>query len=229
MLFDWAGAFAIANGAFLLVFPSLFSIINPLGMAFVFDGVTSALSRAQRRRIAGRVGVYSFAVMFVALWAGAYVLTFFGVSLTALRLAGGAVVALSGWRLLNAEPGAERGGEKDVPQRGEGESLEELAFFPLTLPFTTGPGTIAVAITLGAARPEPGAGLLPYFLGATLAALLNALLIWIAYRSASQVASFVGPTGRLVIGRLSAFLLMCIGVQILVVASGDLAQIWRRA
>ena len=220
-------ALEIANAAFLLAFPSLFSIINPIGMAFVFDGVTAGFGRAQRERIAGLVGIYSFIVMFVALWAGAYVLNFFGVSLYALRIAGGIVVVLSGWRLLTADPVGERSGEKDVPTQGAGEAPEQLAFFPLTLPFTTGPGTIAVAITLGADRPVAGGGLSPFFVGGTLAALANALIIWIAYRSAERVSDFIGPTGRLVVGRLSAFLLMCIGVQILVSVGGDLALKWR--
>jgi multiple antibiotic resistance protein len=227
MLTEWGHSLAIANAAFLLAFPSLFSIINPLGMAFVFDGVTGGFSRAQRERIAGRVGVYSFIVMFVALWAGAYVLNFFGVSLYALRIAGGIVVTLSGWRLLTADPAGGRGGEHEVPTQGVGEAPEGLAFFPLTLPFTTGPGTIAVAITLGADRPDAGAGLFAFFIGGTVAALANAIIIWVAYRSAERVARSIGGTGRLVVGRLSAFLLMCIGVQILVSVGGDLAMRYR--
>ena len=226
MFADWGSALAIANKAFLLAFPSLFSIINPLGMAFVFDSVTAGFSRPQRERIAERVGIYSFIVMFVSLWLGAYVLNFFGVSLYALRVAGGIVVTLSGWRLLTADP-AGRNHEKEVPAERAGDDPDQLAFFPLTLPFTTGPGTIAVAITLGADRPSAGDGLFPFFVGGTLAALANAIIVWIAYRSAERVADFIGATGRLVVGRLSAFLLMCIGVQILVNVGGDLAMKWR--
>jgi multiple antibiotic resistance protein len=227
MLVDWGTALATANNAFLLAFPSLFSIINPLGMAFVFDGVTSSFSRPQREMIAGRVGVYSFIVMFVSLWAGAYVLNFFGVSLSALRMAGGIVVTLSGWRLLIAEPGRAHSQEKEVPADRAEADPEQLAFFPLTLPFTTGPGTIAVAITLGADRPAAGAGLAIFFTGCTLAALANALIVWVTYRYADRVSDFVGATGRLVVGRLSAFLLMCIGVQILLSTTGDVLTKWR--
>ena len=226
MLLDWVDTFRPAESAFLLAFPSLFSIINPLGMAFVFDGVTAGFKRAQRERIAGRVGVYSFFVMFVALWAGAYVLSFFGVSLYALRIAGGTVVTLSGWRLLVAEPNRAHSEEKEVPADRAEYDPEALAFFPLTLPFTTGPGTIAVAITLGADRPASGAGLAIFFVGCTLAALANALIIWVAYRYADRLSGFIGATGRLVVGRLTAFLLMCIGVQILLGAIGDLLAKW---
>jgi len=227
MVEDWDTAIRTADAAFLVAFPSLFSIINPLGMAFVFDEVTNGFSRSQRENIAARVGVYSFIVMFVALWGGAYVLNFFGVSLAALRIAGGVVVTLSGWRLLIAEPTRVHSGEKEVPADLAQLDPEQLAFFPLTLPFTTGPGTIAVAITLGADRPHAGAGLFIFFIGCTLAALANALIVWIAYRYAARVSDFIGATGRLVVGRLSAFLLMCIGVQILLSATGDVLAKWR--
>ena len=102
-----------------------------------------------------------------------------------------------------------------------------MAFFPLTLPFTTGPGTIAVAITLGAERPPDGIGLLAFFLGVSLAAIANAAIIWIAYRFADRLTDFIGATARQVVVRLTAFLLMCIGVQILVSAIGDLVVKWK--
>jgi multiple antibiotic resistance protein len=97
----------------------------------------------------------------------------------------------------------------------------------LTLPFTTGPGTIAVAITLGAERPPGGPVLIAFFLGVSLAAIVNAAIIWIAYRFADRVTSLLGASARLVIVRLTAFLLMCIGVQILVTTIGDLVTKWR--
>jgi multiple antibiotic resistance protein len=103
----------------------------------------------------------------------------------------------------------------------------QLAFFPLTLPFTTGPGTIAVAITIGAERPATSVGFVAFFLGASIAAAANAAIIWIFYRSADRLTNFIGPTAQAVIVRLTAFLLMCIGVQILVTAVGDLALKWR--
>jgi len=91
----------------------------------------------------------------------------------------------------------------------------------------TGPGTIAVAITIGAERPLTGVGLLAFFLGASVAAVVNAAIIWIAYRFADRLTELMGATARAVIVRLTAFLLMCIGVQILVTAIGDLIAHWR--
>lgn len=224
----WRNFASTANVAFLLAFPSLFSIINPIGGALIFYGVTKGFSPADKEKVAALVGVYSLLIMFGALWAGAYVLRFFGVSIDALRIAGGTVVALSGWRLLtSAEPHPDRKDHERAEARGSDGDPMQLAFFPLTLPFTAGPGTIAVAITIGAERPSSGVGLVAFFLGASVAAVANAVLIWILYRSADRLTNFIGPTAQAVIVRLTAFLLMCIGVQILVTAVGDLVAHWR--
>ncbi len=87
-------------GAFLLSFPALFSIVNPVGAALIFNEVTAGRSEAERHRMAGRIGLYSAIVLLVSLWLGGYVLNFFGVSLSALRIAGGLVVAVRAWSLL---------------------------------------------------------------------------------------------------------------------------------
>ena len=227
---DWRDLIGTADVAFLLAFPSLFSIINPIGGALIFYGVTKDFSLVDKEKVAALVGVYSLLIMFGALWAGAYVLRFFGVSIDALRIAGGTVVALSGWRLLTSvETHPDRKGHERAEEQGGAGDPMQLAFFPLTLPFTTGPGTIAVAITIGAERPSTGVGFVAFFLGASIAAVANAAIIWIFYRSADRLTNLIGPTAQAVIVRLTAFLLMCIGVQILVIAIGDLVAKWRVA
>jgi len=223
---EWSGFAATANNAFLIAFPSLFSIINPIGGALIFDVFTREFSHADRTTVAALVGSYSLLIMFGALWTGAYVLSFFGVSLDALRIAGGVVVASSGWRFLTSGDHRKSHEQEVAEEDAEGDPMQ-MAFFPLTLPITTGPGTIAVAITLGAERPSYGFGLLSFFLGMSLAAVANAAIIWIAYRFADRVIALIGATARLVVVRLSAFLLMCIGVQILLSAVGDLVAKWR--
>jgi multiple antibiotic resistance protein len=226
MGFDWRPLAASANAAFLLGFPSLFSIINPIGGVFIFYGVTKDFAPEDRIKTAARVGLYSLLIMFGALWAGTYVLHFFGVSIDALRIAGGTVIALSGWRLLTSTDGHpdQKGHERAA---ASADDPMQLAFFPLTLPLTTGPGTIAVAITLGAERPPNAAGAVAYLFGASVAALANAAIIWVAYRFSGRVTNFLGSTARAVVVRLTAFLLMCIGVEILIAAIGDLVVQWR--
>lgn len=215
-----------ALAAFLLAFPAFFSIVNPPGGAFIFNEVTAHLPRDERARIAGKVGLYSLFVMLGALWGGAYILNFFGISLAALRLAGGVVVSKHAWDLLSAP---ERQEARKQEQAGSsGPAGEDIAFFPLTLPFTTGPGTISVAVALGAGRPADGAALLSFFVGVTAAAAAMALCIWIAYRSADRVARLVGGPARRTIARLSAFLLLCIGAQIILTGVQDVVLAFPR-
>lgn len=217
-----------AATAFLLAFPSLFSIINPIGGALIFNGVMTPFAHSDRVATAERVGVYALLVLLGALWGGAYVLNFFGVSLGALRIAGGAVVALSAWSLLMSPDRHEdrnRRQRETAPEDTKGNPLE-MAFFPLTLPFTTGPGTIAVAITLGAERPTGGSGLIAFFLGVSAAALANAAIVWVFYRFADRVTGWMGASARSIVSRLTAFLLLCIGVQILVAGVGDVVAEW---
>ena len=214
-----------ATSAFLLAFPAFFSIVNPPGAAFIFNEVTPGFTAGERARLANRVALYSLLVMLAALWGGAYVLNFFGISLGALRIAGGAVVALRAWDLLNA-PERQEARKTEQAESRVGR-VEEVAFFPLTMPFTTGPGTISVAIALGAERPVSGQGLLGFFLGVSAAALAIALCVWVAYRSADRLNRLVGETGRRTISRMSAFLLLCIGVQIGVNGVADVVSTLR--
>jgi len=201
-----------AIGAFLLAFPALFSIVNPLGGALIFDSVTMGRSTADKQKMAFRIGLYSLIVLLVSLWLGGYVLNFFGVSLSALRIAGGLVVAVRAWSLL-MQPEAHE--ERKAHQAEPAQHAEDIAFFPLTMPLTTGPGTIAVAIALSSQRPAEGFAPLGFFGGVSLAAVAIAVLIWLCYRYSHGVAGLLGPGGARVMSRLVAFLLLCVGVQII--------------
>ena len=207
-----------AINAFLLAFPALFSIVNPVSGALIFQEVTASRWHAARARMARKVALNSLAVMVVALWAGPLVLGFFGISLAALRVAGGIVVALTGWDLLNAPEITE---ERKAEQASQASGSDTVAMFPLTIPITTGPGTISVAIALGAGHPKPYAELGWFFLGMTVAALVMAVTIWVFYAGAERVTSLMGANGRRTITRLAAFLLLCIGVQILISGVAD--------
>ena len=178
-----------AIAAFLIGFPALFSIVNPIGGAFIFREVTADRPPEARSHLAGQVALNSLVVMMVALWAGSYVLAFFGISLAALRVAGGLVVAMSGWHLLNSP---EIHDMHKHEQAASVEGVDDVALFPLTIPFTTGPGTISVAVALGAGRPRQLASFGWFFLGMTAAAMAMALLIWVTYRSTDQLVAAGG-------------------------------------
>ncbi|WP_448207748.1 MarC family protein [Azospirillum sp. sgz302134] len=204
--------------SFLLAFTALFSIVNPIAMALIFSQVTAERNPRERAQLAMLVSVYSAIVMLTALWAGSYVLNFFGISLAALRIAGGFVVAERAWVLLTAPETHEARKQEQAAPAGD---VRESAFFPLTIPFTTGPGTISVAIALGATRPADPSGLNSFFLGVSAAALAIALLIWLSYRSADRLVALLGPSRARVLTRLFAFLLFCVGVQILLNGISD--------
>jgi multiple antibiotic resistance protein len=201
---------------FLLAFGALFSIVNPLSGAFIFLGATRELEPRVRAHVSQWIAIYSFAIMAMSLYIGAYVLSFFGISIPVLRVAGGIVVAMSGWKMLN-EPDATEQRRSETPSpRSVDVPPSRLAFYPLTMPLTTGPGTISVAISLGAGRPSGfHASSLEFFLETLAAVLLMALLVYAFYRNSVRLAGLMGATGTTIVVRLSAFLLFCIGIQVL--------------
>ena len=161
---------------------------------------------------------YSLLVMLVALWAGSYVLAVFGITIAALRIGGGIVLALFAWELLGTP---ERREGRKQEQVAEAEGADDVAFYPLTLPFTTGPGTIAVSVALGAGHPGWGAGWAGFYAGVSLAAAAMAGLIWLTYAYADRLSDLLGRTGSKTVTRLSAFMLFCIGVQMLITGLTD--------
>lgn len=196
---------------------TLFSIINPFGLAFVFLSMTGGVTEATRSRVARRIGFYSFFILIVSLFIGSQIMNFFGITLPALRIAGGLVVALSGWSMLQAPQEA----EASPTVRTHESTIDGLTFFPLTVPLTTGPGTIAAAIALGANRSGTHREILISTLASLFVGLLVAATIVLAYSHAAVLARWAGREGTLVITRLSAFLLMCIGVQIILTGVSD--------
>lgn len=206
--------------ALLLAFPALFSIVNPIAGAFIFREATADRTHGERVKLARRVGLYSLLVMLVALWAGSYVLALFGITIAALRIAGGIVLALFAWELLGAPE--KREGRKQEQAADAGPAVaDDVAFFPLTLPFTTGPGTIAVAVALGAGHPGMGQAWAGFYAGIGLAAVAMAGAIWLTYANADRLSDLLGRTGSKTVTRLSAFMLFCIGVQMLITGVED--------
>jgi multiple antibiotic resistance protein len=200
---------------FLLTFGALFSIVNPLSGAFIYFGATRDLANRTRALVSRWVAIYAFCIVAGSLYIGGYVLSFFGISIPVLRVAGGIIIALSAWRMLS-QPDVTGQRRSETPSPASIDvAPSRLAFYPLTMPLTTGPGTIAVAISLGTGRPTGlHAGTLAYLLATTCAVALLALLVYLLYRHSERFARLLGATGTSIVMRLSAFLLFCIGIQI---------------
>ena len=200
---------------FLQAFTALFSIVNPLSGAFIFFGATRELDPKMRAATARWIAIYSFIIVAASLYIGAYVLGFFGVSLPVLRVAGGIIVAAAGWRMLNAPDVTEQRRSETPEPKSIDVPPSRLAFYPLTMPLTTGPGTISVAISLGAGRPSGlHVSLLAFFVETLAATALLSILIYGFYRNSPRIARLIGVTGTTIVVRLSAFLLFCIGIQV---------------
>jgi multiple antibiotic resistance protein len=205
------------GGLFLLVFAAAFPIVNPAGSALIFLDITRHLPHRAREVLARHIAFYSFLVLNGSLFIGGYLLEFFGISIPVLRVAGGIVVTAAGWRFLQ-EPDE----QSDVPEDAQGDGRPSdfnflgKAFYPLTMPITTGPGTISVMIALGSSHPTSGQLLdRVAFTAAALAANAGlAIIIYLCFAFADRLTRLLGNSATLVMMRLSAFILFCIGIQI---------------
>lgn len=201
----------VAVNTFLLVYAALFPIVNPIGSAPLFLGMTESYSGTERIALARRVSINSFLLLCGSLFVGSHVLEFFGITLPVLRIGGGLVVTTFGWKLLNSDTSPDHNAASNVPM------ISADAFYPLTMPLTVGPGSISVAVALGSQRPKLLGieNLLIMGLSATLGLLAISLTIYLCYRFAQRLVAFLGAGGTNVVVRLSAFILVCIGIQII--------------
>lgn len=194
----------------LLILGGLFPIVNPLGTAPIFLTLTRDVSSRTRALLARKIAVNGFILLLASIFIGTYILEFFGISLPVVQVGGGMVVLATGWKLLHLESEVTLTSARATPAE-----VADRAFYPLTLPLTVGPGTISVAITIGANKPLAGIAKATVLSGEIIGAGLIALSIYLSYRFAERIARALGRTVMNVILRLMSFILLCIGVQIL--------------
>ncbi|MBB5390157.1 MULTISPECIES: MarC family protein [unclassified Herbaspirillum] len=203
--------------AAILIPITLLPILNPLGIAPVFANLLGNVSRKTEKKIARQVAINCWFMLVGAIFIGSHVLTFFGISLPIVRVGGGLLVAASGWKLLsnNSQDSAipnqvAKSYDEDLPD----EEIKARSFYPMSFPLTVGPGTIAASITLGANTPTR---LLDWVISvgsAAFGAALTALAVFLCYNYAQKLVQLMGRLGTMVVLRLSAFILLCIGIQI---------------
>ena len=197
----------------LLVVGALFPIVNPIGNTPIFLSLTRGLSGPGRITLARMIAVDGLILILISIFTGTHILAFFGISLPVVQVGGGLVVISTGWTLLR-RPDDDGDSPKDGRECSEKDYARQ-AFYPLTLPLTVGPGSISVAIAVGANRPEGSQWSWPLIGGMLLGSLLIAASIYLSYRFAEQIGRTLGDSAMNVIIRLSSFILVCIGVQIL--------------
>jgi multiple antibiotic resistance protein len=199
-----------------VAFMTLFPVVNPIGDAPIFLALTRQYPHDAQRILAQKIAAYGFVLLAVSFLFGSIILDFFGITLPVVQLAGGLVVAATGWNLLNQKDSGPTTGEApDTLQ----DALQH-AFYPLTLPITVGPGCISIAITLGAhlrhqAGPGWEHGFPRHFIAALIGMFLLCVLVAVCYGNADRMVRWLGKSGTTILTRLSAFILLAIGVQIM--------------
>ena len=200
-----------AAKSILLVVSALFPIVDPIGGSPVFLSLTREYSSETRRLLARRIAVDSFILLIASFAIGSHVLSFFGISLPVVQVGGGLIVISTGWTMLHQKDDNDRSTVRRTVNCTD--ALRD-AFYPLTLPLTVGPGSISIAITLGANETHHLRANLLAILVAAIGSAIVAVTIYLCYAFADRLGAAIGPTGINVMIKLSAFLLVCIGVQI---------------
>ncbi|MCW5655248.1 MarC family protein [Hydrogenophaga sp.] len=200
--------------SFLFAFAAILPILNPAATAPIFLGLTEGASRGTRALLARRIARNMFALMAGSMLVGSYVLDFFGISLPIVRVGGGLIVASAAWRLLNTNHATEDR-RTALAEAFTPEHARRQAFYPLTFPISCGPGSIAAAITVGVALHDQRLAISVARMGGGILALLAiGVLLYLAFRYAERLLKPLGEAGSVIFLRLSAFILLCLGVQI---------------
>ena len=211
MTLDWLAAF---GKSFLFVLAALLPILNPAATAPIFLGLTEGASERTRALLARRIARYMLCLMLGSMLIGSYVLEFFGISLPIVRVGGGLILAATAWRLLTANHVSEDS-RTGLAEAFTPEMARRHAFYPLTFPVSCGPGSIAAAITVGVSLSDPRMTVALARVGGGVAALVAiAVLLYLAFRYAEHLLRPLGEAGSVIFLRLSAFILLCLGVQI---------------
>jgi len=200
---------------FTIAFSALFPLINPLGSAMLFLGLAGPADEVVYKHLARRIALFTVLFLVVVDLAGALLLTFFGISLPVVQVAGGLVLASMGWKLLN-EPDAQPPNPSQATEPSSSlQTLDSKVFYPFTFPLTAGPGTVVVTLTLAAHAEQPTIiDSIFSQLGFFLAIVALCVLVYFAYGYAPTLARKVSQQTIHGILRIISFILLAIGVQI---------------
>jgi multiple antibiotic resistance protein len=200
------------GSAVLLIVGAVLPVVNPLGDAALFLNMTRGCDAATRTDLARRITFYSFVLLLGSMLFGSLVLRLFDLSIPVVQLAGGAIVCALGWNML----GSTEPGPISTPPDADHAKVSALAraFYPLTLPLTIDPGAISVAITVGANHAHTVERVAIQVVAALIGTTIVAGSIFLTYRYAARAGQWIGHTGMIILVRLSAFIVLCIGVQI---------------
>jgi len=196
---------------FIYLFFALFSVLNPIGTIPIFVGLTQDYTQKERARISFKTSINVSIILMISFFVGQYVLEFFGITITALRIAGGIIIASSGFSLLNGQFNKNKGINKKVDE--DIQNRNDIALTPLAMPMLAGPGSISLLIAYYQEHHAPDEMIISSF-----AIILVAASIYFVLRSAHYLANFLGSSGIVAISRIIGFLTIAIGIQYIISA-----------
>jgi multiple antibiotic resistance protein len=194
---------------FIYLFAALFSVLNPIGTVPIFVGLTQFDSKNERSRISLWTAINVFIILIVSFFVGQYVLTFFGISIEALRIAGGIIIVSSGFSLLSGEFTKKRGITKKAET--EAQLRNDIALTPLAIPMLAGPGSISLLIAFYQEHHSTNEIIISCF-----AIFAIAVAIFVILRSAHYLSKILGASGIVAISRIVGFIVIAIGIQYIV-------------
>lgn len=204
--------------SFLLAFSALLPLVNPLGSALVFLGLVGPGSPETYRRLARRIAINNIIFLAIIELLGSAILRFFGISLPIVELSGGIVIASIGWSVLNENidhAGTTSQQASAMLNDSAEPELESKAFYPLTFPITSGPGTLVVMLTLTAhISDKTVTSTILGHVGIFLAVVILSGAVYFCYGNAPRLTQRIRQSTVQGILRVIAFILLCIGVQI---------------
>jgi multiple antibiotic resistance protein len=180
-----------AAKSILLVVSALFPIVDPIGGSRFFSRSRGIYTPQTRRLVARHIAINSFILLVASFTFGSHVLTFFGLSIPVVQVGGGLVVISTGWAMLKQKDDNNRGA---VQRTAGGADILDDSFYPLTLPLTVGPGSISVAITLGANAPHELRASLLAIVAAAVGSAIVAASIYICYGFSDRLALVIGSS-----------------------------------
>jgi len=194
---------------FIFLLAALFSVLNPIGTVPIFVGLTQDYTKKERSKVSIITALNVFIILIISFFIGQYVLTFFGITITALRIAGGIIIASSGFSLLNGKFSKNRGIDKKVKE--DIEMRNSIALTPIAMPMLAGPGSISLLIAFYQEHNTTNE-----IIFSSLAILVVSVLIFIILRSAHYLAKILGASGIVAISRIIGFLTIAIGIQYII-------------
>ena len=196
---------------FIYLFAALFSVLNPIGTVPIFVGLTMDDDKKERSRISLWTAIDVFIILIISYFIGEYVLQFFGISLDALRIAGGLIIVSSGFSLLTGKFSKTRGINKKV--ENDVQKRNDISLTPLAIPMLAGPGSMSLLIAFYQEHHTTNE-----ILFSTLAIFAVSIVIFIILRSAHYLAKILGSSGIVAISRVVGFIVIAIGIQYIVSA-----------